>query len=80
MEHKSNKELQEQLAKFPDETPIGIGIKHNGLLTVYHDVNVQCAKKEDLQVVIINSKDIDEEYEVFYDGGTINDKQNNCEW
>jgi len=74
MEHKTNKELQEHLSKFPDEAPVGIGVKHDGILEVFHKLTIQCAKKEDLQLVIINSEDIDEEYEAFYEGSEPNEE------
>ena len=73
----TNEELIEELKKFPKNLPVAIAVKYEDLVSFFYDINVQCAKSDDLRVVIVNSKNVDEEYETLVCGGEIEKGEDN---
>ena len=64
----TNKEFQDELARYPKDLPIAIAIQYNGIVGLFYDVKVTGIKSEDMAVVIINNPDVDVEYETLLNG------------
>lgn len=64
----TNKELQDELAMYNDDLPVGIAIKYNGQISVFYHVKVEGMQSGDMKIVIINNPDVDEEYETLLNG------------
>ena len=69
-----NKEFQELLKKYPDNLPIAIAITHDEVTALFYDVKVEGIQSGEMKSVIIFNEDINQEYEVLYDGGEINEE------
>lgn len=71
---KTNKELQEELSRFPDDYPVAIAIKYNENMSLFYELKVAGIKAADMKIVIINNPDIDEEYEALFNGEDVNEE------
>lgn len=64
----TNKELQDVLNEYPDDYPVVVGIWYEGNFGVFTDITVDGASVHDIKLIVINSKNLDEEYKGFLDG------------
>lgn len=69
-----NKEFQKLLKQYPDDAPVAISITHNEVTSLFYDVEVKGIKFEGMKAVIVFNEDINQEYEVLYDGGEIDEE------
>lgn len=71
----TNKEFQDKLKQFDNDLPVAIAISYNDVMSLFYELNVEGIKSGDLKVVIIASETINEEYEVLFDGGEIDEEK-----
>lgn len=69
-----NKEFQSILKKYPDDMPVAIAITHNNMTSLFYNLEVEGISFEGNKAVIVFNRDINEEYEVLYDGGEIDEE------
>ncbi|MBR0059353.1 MAG: hypothetical protein IJP99_08500 [Methanobrevibacter sp.] len=69
-----NKEFQSILKKYSDDLPVAIAITHNDVTSLFYNLEVEGITFEGNKAVIIFNRDINEEYEILYDGGEIDEE------
>ena len=69
-----NKEFQSILKKYPDDIPVAIAITHNNMTSLFYNLEVEGISFEGNKAVIVFNRDINEEYELLYDGGEIDEE------
>jgi len=69
-----NKEFQSLLQKYPDDIPVAIAITHNNMTSLFYNLEVEGISFEGNKAVIVFNRDINEEYELLYDGGEIDEE------
>jgi len=69
-----NKEFQSILKKYPDDMPVAIAITHNNMTSLFYNLEVEGISFEGNKAVIVFNRDINEEYELLYDGGEIDEE------
>ena len=70
----TNKDFQELLEKYPDDTVVAIAITHNEITSLFYDIQVSGISFEGMKAVIVFNEDINQEYEILYDGGEIDEE------
>lgn len=68
-----NKEFQEVLKKYGDDLPVAIEVNFNGTKQFFTEFTVMGVKVHDLKLVIVNSADLDEDYETLLNGADIDE-------
>ena len=71
----TNKEFQDKLKQYDKDLPVAIAISYNDVMSLFYDLEVEGIQSGDLKVVIVTSGTINEEYEVLFDGGEIDEEK-----
>ena len=69
-----NKELQNILAKYPDDIPVAISLTYNDVTALLYEIKVNGIEFEGKKALIIFNEDLNYEYETLMNGEEVDEE------